>query len=316
MAVVDLYSKRKERERNGVSDVYTYDTFSPSFRVQLSMMIEDLLGDIYAVRNDRMPIAVYAAIVQTLKKEYGIRNLSSSVHHQNAYEELHFFLSTEPEVDRCLDAVELCYKRGNLNAREQVYRAIHRQDANEHVDNCIAELNTRFKEAGYGYEFVDNEIIRIDSEFLHAQAVKPAIHFLNFEGFEAARSEFFGAYDHYRHKRYKEALVDAAKSFESTFKIICTLNGWAYGPRDTSNKLIQILMDNGFMPAFNQAHLSAIQTALTSGIPTLRNNLAGHGDGPEIVEVPAEVVAYGLHLTASAIVMLAGLQATRDRLDL
>lgn len=314
MAVVDLYSKRKERERNGVSDVYTYDTFSPNFRVQLSMMIDDLLGNRNSVRDERMPLAVYGSIVQSLKKEYGVRSLSTIVQ-QNPYDELHHFLSSEPDVERCLDAVELCYKMGNIHARGQVYRTIHRWDADDHVDSCIEELNTRFKEAGCGYEFIDDEIIRIDSEFLHAEAVKPAIHFLNFKGYEAARNEFFGAYDHYRHKRYKEALVDAAKSFESTFKIICTLNGWVFGPRDTSNKLIQILVDNGFIPAFNQAHLSAIQTALTSGIPTLRNNLGGHGDGTDIVEVPAEVVAYGLHLTASAIVMLAGLQAKRDRLD-
>lgn len=312
MAIVDLYSKRKERERNGFSDVYSYDTFSPSFRVQLSMMIEDLLGDTYSLRNDNLPFAIYGAIVQTLKKEYGVRHLSSRVHHNEGFEELHFFLANEPDVEKCLDAIELCYQMGNRHARDQAYRAVHRWDSNNHVDSCIEELNIRFKEAGCGYAFVDNEIIRIDSEFLHSETVKPAIHFLNFEGFEAARNEFFEAYEHYRHQRYKEALVGAAKSFESTFKIICTLNGWTYSQRDTSNKLIQILIDKDFMPAYNQAHLSAIQTALTSGIPTLRNNLGGHGDGPDIVDVPAEVVAYGLHLTASAIVMLAGLQAKRS----
>ncbi|WP_268796631.1 STM4504/CBY_0614 family protein [Pseudomonas huanghezhanensis] len=312
MTIFDLYSKRQERARNGVSDVYSYDEFSPQFRVQLSMMIDELLGSREDARVLAGPSKVYTGMVSILKKEYGVTSLSERVRHDVPHAEFHSFLQYEPNVERCLDAVETAYKMGNRFARKEQYSNGYRQDASESVDACIEELNARFKEAGYGYEFVSDEIFRVDSEFLHVEAIRPAIHFMNFEGFEGARNEFFGAYEHYRHGMHKEALVDAAKSLESTMKIICTLNEWSYTPRDTANKLIQILIENGFIPALHQAHLSGIQTVLTSGIPTLRNNLAGHGDGGEVVEVSAEVVAYGLHLTAAAIVLLGGLQEKRS----
>ena len=312
MAIFDLYSKRRDRELNGVRDVYSYDAFSANFRVQLSMMIKDLLGDERAIRNAHAPQTMYDYAVGILKKEYGVKWLSENSAYQDTFKELHQFIEDEPDVEKCLDAVELSYRLGNHYARDTGYRGSYDPDASTKVDDCIKELNARFKEAGYGYEFIGGDIIRIDSGLLHAETVIPAIHFLNYAGFDAARNEFLGAHEHYRHERYKEALVDAGKSLESTIKIICTANDWPYGPRDTANKLIQILIEKGFIPSLHQSHLSAIQSVLTSGIPTLRNNLGGHGAGPEVVEVSAEIVAYGLHLTASAIVMLAGLQAKRS----
>lgn len=313
MAIFDLFSKRMARERGDVIDVYTYDNFSENFRVQLSMVVKDLLGDDRVLQREITPKEVYAAISGILRREYGVQTLIKGRFHEDHYFEIHEFILREPNVERVLDTVELCFLFGNTHARKQPYSTLHRYDADRHVDACIDEVNGRFKAVGYGYEFVveSESIIRIDSEFLHAEAVKPAIHFMSFPGFEAARNEFFGAYEHYRHKHYKEALVDAGKSFESTCKVICKANEWEYTPRDTANKLIQILIDKGFMPAYNQAHLSALQSVLSSGIPTLRNNLGGHGDGPEIVEVSPEIVAYGLHLTASSIAMLAALQAKR-----
>lgn len=63
------------------------------------------------------------------------------------------------------------------------------------------------------------------------------------------------------------------------------------------------------MPAYNEAQLQALVNVLTSGIPTLRNKNGGHGQGETVRTVEPEIVAYGLHLTAAAIVMLAGLES-------
>ncbi|WP_426100246.1 STM4504/CBY_0614 family protein [Pseudomonas sp. PSPC3-3] len=310
MAMIDLYSKRRSRELHGVPDVYTYDSFSANFRVKLSMLIDDLLGDGGAYVSSRGASEAYDTIVALLKKEYGVRSLADR-RHSNAYSELHYFIENEPTVDRCLDAVELSYRMGDLVARKPQYYPEFKTDAHNYVDSCIIELNARFKESGYGYELIDMAIMRVDSEFMHTEAVKPAIQLLNFDGFEAARIEFFGAYEHYRHKRYKEALVDAAKCFESTCKVILTANGWAYTPRDGASKLIEILVREEFLPALHKSQLTSLQSLLSSGIPTLRNNLGGHGDGPTVVEVSQETVAYGLHLTASAIVFLGSIHQQR-----
>jgi len=309
MPIIELYSKRQKRIRGETVDVFTYDQFSNSFRTQISMMMDDLLGTERVYREFEKPRQAYDSIVSALRKEYGERSLTSIIWH-DAHKELHSFIENEPDVERILDAVELCYMVGDTVARDTWYTR-YREDQDEHVDACIIELNERFKEAGLGYEFINSKIIRVDSQLIHAEIVKPAIGFLNLAGFEGARDEFMGAYEHYRHGNHEEALVDALKAFESTMKIILTANSKAYSTSDTASKLVIACSQAGLIASYNEQHLSSLVNVLTSGIPTIRNKNGGHGQGETVRTVEPEIVAYGLHLTASAIVMLASLECKR-----
>lgn len=319
MAVIDLYSKRQKRLRGEVADAFTYDVFPDKFRVQLCYMLHALLGDRNLYLGVSSPQQTYDGIVNALKKEYGrgylCEELRGSIR-SDAFQDLTGFLLGEPDVELCLDAVELCFGYGAEEARSPFYRGGHQSNAGKLVDECIEELNVRFREAGLGYELIDGIIIRVDSQLIHAEVVKPAIGFLNTEGFEGAQDEFLGAYEHYRHSNHEEALVDALKAFESTMKVILTLNGQTYSPRDTASKLVLACTKAGLVPAYNESHLTSLSNVLSSGIPTLRNQNGGHGQGETIRTVDPEVVAYGLHLTAAAIQMLASLEAKRRRLDL
>lgn len=51
-------------------------------------------------------------------------------------------------------------------------------------------------------------------------------------------------------------------------------------------------------------HIASTRTSLESGLPTLRNNVAGHGQGEHIVDVPDEFAEYALNLAASNMVFL------------
>ena len=53
------------------------------------------------------------------------------------------------------------------------------------------------------------------------------------------------------------------------------------------------------------SHFSALKSTLESGLPTVRNREAGHGQGPETIVVPEYIAGYALHLTASNILLLA-----------
>jgi hypothetical protein len=273
-------------------------------------MIQDLLGNQDDYVRHWQPREAYTEIVRILRKEYGQRSLCK-VLQRDAFSELHHFLHEEPDVEKCLDAIELCYALGSDMARSGSY--MFRSNADVHAAECLAELNERFKEAGLGYELIDRRVVRVDSQLLHSEVIKPAIGFLNAEEFEGPRDEFFGAYEHYRHGFYEEALVDALKSFESTMKVILTLNEKSYDKSDTAAKLVGKCSKAGLIPSYNESQLQSLENLLISGIPTLRNRNGGHGQGEEIRVVEPEIVAYGLHLTASAIVMLAGLEAKRDK---
>lgn len=53
-----------------------------------------------------------------------------------------------------------------------------------------------------------------------------------------------------------------------------------------------------------QSHLGAVQAALTSAIPTVRNKMGGHGQGAQLVQVPAYYAGYLLHEAAATILFL------------
>ena len=100
---------------------------------------------------------------------------------------------------------------------------------------------SRFKEHGVGYQFESGEIIRVDSQILHAEVVKPVLTLLGQEErFKGANEEFLKAHEHYRNGRYEECLVDALRSFESVMKAICHKQKWVYNQNDAAKKLIEI----------------------------------------------------------------------------
>ena len=58
------------------------------------------------------------------------------------------------------------------------------------MDDAVVELNTRFQEHGIGYQFESNKIVRVDSQFLHKEAVRPALRLLTATHYAGADEEF------------------------------------------------------------------------------------------------------------------------------
>ncbi len=305
MGVFDLFSKRQKRLRGDVPDVYTYDAIPKPLPVQIVGIWKNVLGDEsqYLRRSFKTRIA-YTGISKTLRQEYGVFQLSEgypepSVEHM---EDLVAFFLAEENVEKTLDVIELTFR--GIDRMTRKYSYLNRQNASEIADDAISELNARFREHGVGYQYEEGEIIRVDSQLLHKEAVQPAISLLAAKEYRGAQDEFLKAYDHFRYGNHKEALNDALKAFESTMKIICDKKGWAYSSGDTSKKLLDVCFQNNLIPPFWQQHMSAIRSLLGDGVPTGRNRLSGHGQGQAPTVVPDHIAAYVLHMTASAIVFL------------
>ena len=84
--------------------------------------------------------------------------------------------------------------------------------------------------------------------------------------------------------------------------------------KDDAKKLIQILRDNGFFPAYLESHMNGIRTTLESGAPTVRNKTSGHGQGEGIVDVSEAFASYALNLVATNIAFLCKLFQERRRI--
>ena len=299
MAIFDLFSKRQKRARGDVPDVYVYDGLPAQLRVQIVHIITDAFGeDPY---GGTQAADTYKFVDETLCREYGVFELASRTKSSQA-SVFNFFLAEE-SVERGLDVVEFCFKLINTFVREQ-YRYQSSPTCKSQPDDAISELNSRFAEHGIGYRFESNEIIRVDSEFLHAEAVKPVLSLLRAKQYEGANDEFLRAHEHYRHGRNKECLVDALKAFESSMMVICKKRGWPVQAKDTAKNLIATCFSNGLLPPYLESQFASLRSLLESGIPTVRNKVGGHGQGSEIATVPSFVAGYALHLTASSILFI------------
>ena len=300
MSIHELFSKRQKRLRGESTDVYQYEDIPGKFRVQVVHIVEDSIG---CDGSGDLASRVYKMIHKVLCREYGVFTLKK--HARSDFEAVYdYFLACE-DYDQCLDIIEWSFDVIDTYVRENNYQFERYSTAKQKPDDAINELNGRFREAGIGYQFESGEIVRIDSQYVHAEVVKPVLALLGKEKrYSGANSEFLKAHEHYCHKRYKECLVDCLKSFESLMKAICDKHKWSYSQDDTAKKLVSVCLDNNLIPAYLQNQFSSLRALLESGVPTIRNKEGGHGQGTSITDVPEHLVSYALHLTATNLLFL------------
>lgn len=319
MAIIDLYSKRKKAtDRNNQPEVYQYTDFPIQFRRQVIYVWSRAIGvyqkidryvdppilnilwqRIYELLDENLDMNLWD---ETINLKLELNGLDS-----NPFEKCKYFLLNEfTNVDDLISVIEFTFRLMEQNIPLIVKdSARFKFKVSQTADSAINELNCRFLEHGIGYQYNNGKIIRIDSGFIHAEAVIPALTLIAEEGFIGAEQEFRSAHEHYRNQEYKAAIVDAQKAFESTMKTICEKFGWDCNHEgDTAAILINTVLNNELIPRYLQSHLSGLKKVLASGVPTVRNKEAGHGQGSEPVNVPEYLAAYVLHLTASNIVLL------------
>jgi hypothetical protein len=310
MPVWELYSKRRKKELGQLPDVFTYDIIPNTLRTQIVHMWHEAIGVPYRrnIIGEAEKIQdSYQQIAQILRREYGVFKLSNARnpnHRDEAKDDLVSWFLKEQDNEHVLDAIELTFRIIDVYCGDDGY--LIKRNNRKIADDVVEELNVRFKEHGVGYQFTEGKLLRVDSQLVHAEAVIPALAVLRGEHFAGAQEEFLSAFEHYRHGKKEEALIDACKSFESTMKAICDKRGWAYDKnRATASDLVNICLSQGLIPSFWQGHFAALRTVLQSGIPTARNRQAGHGSGTQTrPEPPDELVGYVLHMTASTILFL------------
>ncbi|HEX8235696.1 MAG TPA: hypothetical protein VF600_07035 [Abditibacteriaceae bacterium] len=301
MPIYNIYSKRRRGVDEDVPEVYVYDVIPPTLRAQVVQIVRDGLGNPVYV-TDQLD-QVYKSIRDILCREYGLMSLPDEGRSRHGYQVVveEFFLRSA-DLEQALDVIELAFRLIESLQTDAQYGSNMRFSCSP--QEAIDELNHRFREHRIGYQFECGEIIRVNSTFLHAEAVKPALCMLTAPMYQGANAEFLSAHEHYRHDRYKECLNECLKAFESTMKAICDKRNWAYDARATSNQLITVCLNNNLIPSFLQSQFASLRASLESGIPTVRNRLSGHGQGSQQLEVPEYLAGYLLHLTASTILLL------------
>ena len=304
MGVLDIYSKRKRLlEKAGQPDVYSYDYLPDELRAQVIHIWRDTLGRYKSHYHDNsIPNKNWVWIHDRFCRELGLLTLDPP--RDNAFDKCCKYILQESDIDNVLSLIELSFRFIDVVWRDRFRLDKDDADATQDPDDAIEELNDRFKEHGIGYQYVSGRIIQVDSQYIHAEVVRPTISLLQQANFEGASEEFLKAHEHYRKGRKKEAIAEALKAFESTMKSICTSMGWAFPPNATAKPLLDVCFSNNLIPQALTSHFDSLRSTLESGLPTVSNRLARHGQGQKKVTVPDYIAAYALHLTATNIVFL------------
>ena len=248
--IYDLFSKRQKRLREELPDVYQYDEIPSPLRVQVVHIMNDAMGD---SRYDKT-IEVFKFIHNTLCREYGKFHLHEDkiyTTYINFAEEVKNFILCHGNVERVIDAMEISFRFIDTFYRQD--HIAYSTQSKIQPDDAIEELNARFQENRFGYQYESGEIIRVDSQIIHSEAVKPALQLLSNSRFKGANEEFLRSHEHYRHARYKDCISACLRAFESTMKIICDGQGWHYDrSKDNAKQLINICFQNNLTPSYLQ----------------------------------------------------------------
>ena len=283
--------------KDNESDVYKYDSLPKELRVQIVYIWDEAIGryeddSIYGYPDT--PInRTWDIIHKIVAKEHGVFQLA----HGDTPQErcINYLLKSEDPVDRILDLIEfsfLCIHK-KIGPVDKVTS-----------DNAINELNGRFQRACVGYRFESDRIVRIDSELIHSEIVKPALRFLDAFGFEGPRDEFLEAHKHYRNGNNKEAVTFANSAYESMLKVICDNKDWKYEAGATATELYKVVRKNGLLPDYLDQSFNQLASSLKSGLPKIRHQEGSHGQGKTPRHPPEYIAGYAIHLAAANILFL------------
>jgi AbiJ N-terminal domain 4 len=301
-----LWSKRQQQDKS--RDIYQYDVLPDAFRGQVIHILVSTLGIYYtnsfstSSSNERWKI-----LFSRYTRERGVFHLGNDPN-ANVYQQCFQHIQVAP-TEQALDFIVCAFEFINQDLRqdpEYIVQVVGGVYQFRLLDEAIEELNQRFREHQIGYQFQNGQLIKQTDQYLHEEVMLPALTLLSDPQFRGAQEEFLKAHQHFREQKYKEAVNEALKAFESTMKSILDERGWPYDKqKDTAKKLIDILLDKELIPGMLQDEFTGLRNLLASGLPTVRNKKSGHGQGATPVDLPEYIAEYALHMAAANIVFLA-----------
>ena len=304
MPVVDTFSYRQSLANGEMLDVFVYDELPEGLRKQIIRIWRNAIGP-HIINPSRLGTRgngeAWRIIHDTVAQEHELLNLGNDPVISKRCET--YLLGAS--VKHALDLIEVSFEHVDKVVRDFNDHDRRRCGIKVNAAEAIGELNERFRRAGVGYRFEDGKIIRVDSELIHSEVVQPALRYLHQQGFEGPREEFMKAHAHYRAGEMKDAITNANNAFESTLKAICDRRQWKYQRGARASDLLKVIRKNGLLPSYLDTSFNQLVSTLKSGLPRVRGEEGGHGQGATPRKTPDYVAAYALHLAAANILFLA-----------
>jgi hypothetical protein len=305
MPIFETFARRRQKEAlNGEPEVYTYDEAPEQLRHQIALALVEGLGRYHVFTGNELSIPpnaneVWTEIDRICRKE--ILSYLKSARGENLANRFLNHLHTAA-MDDFLSMVEIGCR--GLGCVTDEYDETRRRGAEQAGIGAVEEINGRFEQHAVGYQFENGHIIRVDSKLAHAEIIKPALSLLTARIFHKANADFMTAHRHYRVGEFKDCVTSAHRAFESMLKAICDTEGWKYGKGDGASELITRVSSAGLFTHDFDKSFTAYIAMLKTGLPSVRNDAGGHGEGLATGAVTAQIARFALNLTASNILFL------------
>ncbi|GBQ79330.1 hypothetical protein AA14337_1420 [Acetobacter malorum DSM 14337] len=296
MSVPDIYSRRNKV--NDPKDLYCYDKIPEKLKIQVMYISEDMFGNGISLQLDnfsgKSSKAAWKDFENFILREWAIPT-SKKLNPKEHIEKI--ISSPDFTVSNFLDYCEMIFIKAN-GKRKEIYQKKTKEES-------ISELNQRFIECGFGYQYESNKIIRIDNHLIHREVIIPTLSFLSNPLFHKSDADYRLAHEHYKNHNVKDCIIACGRSFESMMKAICDDKGWSYPAGVRASDLVTTLRNEGLFQDGADKGFNAFVAMLKTGVPDLRNAIGGHGEAPNTPEPILYMASYALHLTATNLLFLA-----------
>ena len=213
MAIFNLFSKRQaEAVKSGEADVYQYTDIPSQLRVQVKQVAIEGIGRVGSSGDGIMRGDEHNDIWVQIERIYLRENGLESIAHENFAGSRILSFMRDCSTSDWLDLLELIALGITIMAGQGNEHQRNVWQVSNTGQKAIDEINYRLREAKVGYQIEGTQLIRVDSQFMHAEVVKPALAMLSSEDFEGPRQEFIAAHQHYRVGEHRQAVAMAANA--------------------------------------------------------------------------------------------------------
>lgn len=329
----ELYSERMFPTKY---DVLAYEVISRKTRVQIFQQVSSMLRT-FTFRSKHDDIgSFYYGLMSNLKRRKGVTDFAdllskASIQEMNRRSTKDYgVFSRDKDEGEFFKLLIYADEKDYLLILDMIdllsYSVLERfkKGSSEKIDELINEV---FRHNGIGYELVKGHVIHKGNEITHLEMIRPALLYLSDPLYSTANKEMLDAFSKFRENKFKDAIHQANKAFESTMKIIIHKNNWSIVNRNPKKKspsvqaasanllidtilehaqlnlLIDTTLEHGDLEKFHKIALEGMRNSLQT-LASLRNEHGGHGEGNEIIETHKRHCEFALHMTASNIIYL------------
>jgi HEPN domain-containing protein len=194
------------------------------------------------------------------------------------------------------DFMVFAYPHHVLDALEAFYCQV--------TDSKVAfqkATNAILEEEGSPWRMADGRMYLVDSRFVDALKSLTADE-MKREGWLGAQEEFTDARSHLQAGEADDAIHKANRAFESALQSLLNQKG------GTAGDLLKDLKKTDLLAGIPEEVRKVVVSKVLEALPVLRNNLAGHGQGEEHIEVPRAYGELAINLAATYIKFLLDLK--------